>query len=73
MLNHLPLALIVSRQALENDLLSARPDAPVVTEGAAASLPRTYRTRAALAAGLARVSDVVAPVDWAPRQTLSSR
>jgi lipid A disaccharide synthetase len=65
MLNQMP-ALIAVRQAAEREILSARPDAPVVLDVAAETAPRTYRTRAALASSLARIADLVAPRDWVP-------
>ena len=65
MLNQMP-ALIAVRQAAEREILSARPDAPVVPYVTTDAAPRTYRTRAALASGLARVADLIAPRDWMP-------
>ena len=73
MLNHLPLALITAARAAEREILSARPNAPVVPEPTpAVARPRTYRTRAALATTLARVADAVAPIDWAPSHRAAS-
>jgi hypothetical protein len=72
MLNQMP-ALIAVRQAAEREILSARPDAPVVPDQPGrVSRHRTYRTRAALARQLARVADLVAPSDWVPAHRAAS-
>ncbi len=67
MLNYMPFPLITAQRAMEIEVRSAFPDAPVVPHTARSdSRPRTYRTRAALATGLARVADLVAPSGGAP-------
>jgi hypothetical protein len=71
MLNQMP-ALIAVRQAAEREILSARPNAPVVPDVTTDVAPRTYRTRAALASSLARVADLVAPRDWVPAHRAAS-
>jgi hypothetical protein len=75
MLNNLPFALITAHRAMQTHVNSARPDAPVVPEAIRThARPRTYRTRAALAARLARVADYVAPGGGVPaHRTASSR
>jgi hypothetical protein len=66
-------ALTVVREAAQREILSARPDAPVVPDQPRrASRPRTYRTRAALARRLAHVADLVAPGDWVPAHRAAS-
>jgi hypothetical protein len=65
--------MIAVREAAENEILSARPNAPVVPHVAGRDArPRTYRTRAALAARIARVADRVAPTDWVPAHRAAS-
>ena len=72
MLNQMP-ALIAVREAAEREILSARPNAPVVHEQTrAVAHRRAYRLRAALATTLARVADVVAPIGWAPAPRAAS-
>lgn len=66
-------ALTVVREAAQREILSARPDAPVVPDlPRRVSRHRTYRTRAALAGQLARVADLVAPTDWVPAHRAAS-
>jgi hypothetical protein len=73
MLNYLPAAIIASQETTTSLSHSALPNAPVIAEPVDAR-PRTYRTRAALSTGLARIADAVAPKGWAPsHQTASSR
>ena len=49
-------------RAMETEIRSALPDAPVVAEPTPAEArPRAYRTRAAIATGFARIADAVAP------------
>jgi hypothetical protein len=65
MLNQLPVAMLLARKGVV-EMHSALPDAPVVTEPAPAEAhPRTYRTRTAVASRLARLADLVGPVDFA--------
>ncbi len=74
MLNQLPFAMITVQRAIENEMRSALPGAPVVDAPAPHTRPRSYRTRAAFATRLARVADAVAPSGWAPsREAASSR
>lgn len=74
MLYHLPLAMITAHRALETELRSALPDAPLVVETTSAEArPSVYRTRAAIASSFARAASVVAPVGWTPQRTASSR
>jgi hypothetical protein len=66
-------ALITVREVARREILSARPDAPVVPDQPGrVSRHRTYRTRAALARQLARVADLVAPSDWVPAHRAAS-
>jgi hypothetical protein len=66
-------ALITVREAAQREILSARPDAPVVPDQPGrVSRHRTYRTRVALAGRLARVADLVAPSDWVPAHRAAS-
>jgi hypothetical protein len=71
MLNQMP-ALIAVQQAAEREILSARPNAPVVPEVTKDAAPRTYRTRAAVASILARIADLIAPRDWVPAHRAAS-
>jgi hypothetical protein len=74
MLDQLPVAMIIARRGVA-EMHSALPNSPVVVEPArAVSSPRTYRTRAAVAARLSRIADLVAPTGVTPtRRTASSR
>jgi hypothetical protein len=67
----LPIAIIASREAATHLAHSALPNAPVVPEPEPV-VPRTYRTRAALSRGLARVADAVAPKGWTPAHHMAS-
>jgi hypothetical protein len=73
MLTNLPFALITAQRALNNEILSARPGAPVIVETPRTpSRPRIYRTRAALATRVTGVADLVAPRGWAPTHRAAS-
>ena len=74
MLQHLPFALITAQRAMETEIRSALPGAPVVPEPTPAEArPGVYRTRAAIATSFARVAGAVAPAGWTPQRTASSR
>ena len=66
-MDYLPFALIMSSRFMSAEAFSALPDAPVVAH--VEPVPRVRRTRAATAAVLHRLGDVVAP----PRPARSSR
>jgi hypothetical protein len=73
MLNELPVAMILARKGVIESH-SALPNAPVVVEPTRVARPRTYRSRAAVAATLSRVADLVAPNGVVPtHRTASSR
>ena len=63
-MTNLPLAFILSDGATSLEVNSARPDAPVVLERV--RVPRTRRSRMALAALLERAAATVAPAEWSP-------
>lgn len=74
MLNILPYAFFTAQRAMELEVRSALPNAPVVADTPRSrARPRTYRTRAALATRLARVADAVAPGGLAPAHRPASR
>ncbi len=62
-----PIAAIVTRQAAERTILSARPDAPVVPEpGAPVPAPRLAGSRRTLSSVLHHAADLVAPTAYGP-------
>ena len=63
-MDHLPFALIMSSRMTSLEAFSALPDAPVVAH--VEPVPRVRRTRAATAAVLRGLGDVVAPPRPAP-------
>ena len=65
-MDHLAAALLMSHRFTSAEVFSALPDAPVVPH--VEPVPRVRRTRAATAAVLHRLGDVVAP----PRPARSS-
>jgi hypothetical protein len=63
-MTNLPLAYILSEGATSREVNSARPHAPVVPDEP--RVPRTHRTRFALAGLLERAAGAVAPAECAP-------
>lgn len=63
----LPFAMTISQDAVRRQVLSARPDAPVVPDAERAPRrPRVRRTRAAIAAALDRTARAIAPPECSP-------
>lgn len=60
-MDHLPMALIASRAALERSARSALPDAPVIPDPPAREWPRVTRSRLTLARLLQRAARAVEP------------
>jgi hypothetical protein len=63
-MTNLPLAFFLSEGATSLELNSARPHAPVVP--GRTRVPRTRRSRLALAGALERAATAVAPAECAP-------
>ena len=66
-MNTFPIALVVASRAARDEILNARPDAPVVPHVVEESrAPRAARTRLAVAARLHRFADAIEPVECIP-------
>jgi hypothetical protein len=63
-MTNLPLAYILSEGVTSREVNSARPHAPVVRDEP--RVPRTHRTRIAVAGLLERAAGAVAPAECAP-------
>lgn len=73
MFDLLPFALITAHRTIKTDIRSALPGAPVVPERLPGDTrPRAHRSRAAVAAGLASLADLVAPRGQAPAHRVAS-
>jgi hypothetical protein len=68
-------ALMIVQRLSDTESLSARPAAPVIADAhPRTAVPRTYRSRAAIATRLARLAELVAPIGWVPsHRTAPSR
>lgn len=68
---NMPYAFVTSTRLIEQELLSARPHAPVRTVSSRDVVrPRAFRTRRTVAAMLHRAADSVAPTHCTPSPSI---